>query len=353
MAVSGNQLLSERGGGDVRPYSTEFFEEQSGGSRRSAERIVPLVMELVRPRSVVDVGCGVGTWLSVFRERGVERILGIDGDYVDRKMLQIPVESFLPFDLTRPLPVSEQFDLAVSLEVGEHLPPESARTLVEGLTRLAPVVLFSAAIPYQGGVNHLNEQWPSYWREHFQGFGYEVIDCLRKRVWDDPQVQWWYAQDVLLYANRDSLASNPALARAHAAASPGQLSLVHPQRYLEAIEWERPLSIAKQELALLLGPDDLLILADEGQWGANGQVRGRRCVPFTESDGRYDGPPADDAHAIAELERLRGAGAGFIAFAWPAFWWLEHYSGLDHHLRSHYRLVLQNERLIVFDLRVG
>src|SRR5437588_5870756 len=95
---------------NVQPYSTDFFEEQSTGSRPSAERIVPLVMELLRPRSVVDVGCGVGTWLSVFREHGVTRALGIDGDYVDRRMLQVPPRDFLARDLTRPLDLKERFD---------------------------------------------------------------------------------------------------------------------------------------------------------------------------------------------------------------------------------------------------
>src|SRR5207302_1340879 len=118
-------------------------------------------------------------------------------DYVNRRMLQIPADHFLPFDLTRPLRLDERFDLAVSVEVGEHLPPAAAQTLVESLTRLAPVVLFAASIPHQGGIEHLNEQWPSYWRQLFASFNYEVIDCIRKRVWSDPQVQYWYAQDAM------------------------------------------------------------------------------------------------------------------------------------------------------------
>ena len=332
-------------------YSAEFFEQQSGGSRRSAERIVPIVMELVRPRSVVDVGCGVGTWLSVFRESGVPRTLGIDGDYVDRNMLKIPADDFLPADLSRPLRLDERFDLAASLEVGEHLPPESAATLVESLTRLAQVVLFSAAIPHQGGVGHLNEQWPDYWREHFARCGYEVIDCIRKQVWSDSNVQWWYAQDVLLYASEEYLVGSPSLSRERSATCPDQLSLVHPQRYLEAIEWERPRALAMEAIALLVPEGHTVILADDAALDVGSNITGRACVPFTESDGQYNGPPEDDAAAVAELERLRAAGATFIAFAWPAFWWLEHYRGLDHHLRSRYRCLLENERLVLFDLR--
>ena len=344
------RLSSPKSAEPLAYYSTEFFEGQSGGSRRSAERIVPLVMELVRPGSVIDIGCGVGTWLSVFREHGARRVLGVDGDYVDRQMLQIPAEDFRPFDLTKPLRIEERFDLAVSVEVGEHLPPQAAPTFVETLTLLAPVVLFAASIPYQGGVNHLNEQWPTYWQSLFATHSYEVIDCLRRHIWDDAQVQYWYAQDAMLYASREYLANHAELAREQSRTSLGQLSVVHPRRYLELVEWEMPRAIAIQELALLIGRDELIILADEDQWDCNGQIAGRRCLPFTESDGRYNGPPGDDVYAIAELERLRTAGARWIAFAWPAFWWLEHYRGLDQHLRSKYRPVLENERLKLFNL---
>src|SRR5437879_11690773 len=128
------------------PYTGDFYKNHSDGSRRSARQIVPLVLELLRTKSVIDVGCGVGTWLSVFREYGVEDFYGIDGDYVDRKMLQIPEERFLAFDLTKPIQLDRQFDLVVSLEVAEHLPDRCADMFVDALPRLGPVILLSAAI---------------------------------------------------------------------------------------------------------------------------------------------------------------------------------------------------------------
>lgn len=335
----------------MRLYSPDFFEQQSAGSRGSAERVVPIVLDLVRPQSVVDVGCGVGAWLSVFKKNGVIRTLGVDGDYVDRRMLEIPAKEFLPSDLTRPLRLDEDFDLAVSLEVGEHLPPQSAAGYVESLTRLAPVVLFSAAIPHQGGIGHLNEQWPDYWRDHFARHGYDPIDCIRRRIWSDPQVQWWYAQDILLYVDRDHLAGSAALVRERSATWPDLLSLVHPQRYLEAIEWERPRSLALEAITLLVPERHTVILADEAELDVGTDIAGRPCIPFTESNGQYNGPPEDDESAVAELERHRAAGASFIAFAWPAFWWLEHYGGLRDYLRSHFRCILENGRLVLFDLR--
>jgi glycosyltransferase involved in cell wall biosynthesis len=112
--------------------------------------------------------------------------------------------------------------------------------------------------------------------------------------------------------------------------------------------WWKRLSLAIDELEMLPGHGPL-ILAEGGTWEV-GDIGGRRRLPFTEHAGSYAGAPADDRHAVQELERLRAAGATTIAFAWPAFWWLDHYAGLARHLRRHYRCVLSNERLIVFEL---
>ena len=212
-------------------YSATFYSAQEAGSRRSAEAVVPLVMERVKPRSVVDVGCGVGAWLSVFEAAGVTDILGIDGSYVDREQLCIDPERFRPHDLTQPLETERTFDLVVSLEVAEHLPPSCAEPFVESLTRLGPAVLFSAAIPYQGGKHHVNEQWPEYWADLFAARGYEALDCIRPVIWDNPDVDWCYAQNVLLYSQRDPSATGPI-------GRPRPLSLVHPRKYLEQVDPE-------------------------------------------------------------------------------------------------------------------
>src|SRR5918999_372999 len=178
----------------MQSYTKEFYNAQKEGSRRSAEIIIPLVLALVKPQSVIDVGCGVGTWLSVFKKLGVEDVFGIDGEHVDRSMLEIPGEQFLALDLSRPIQIDRQFDLVVSLEVAEHLPKQCAKTFVESLTKLGSVSLFSAAIPFQGGTCHVNEQWPDYWANYFRENDYEVIDCIRKRVWQNDKIEWWYSQ---------------------------------------------------------------------------------------------------------------------------------------------------------------
>jgi SAM-dependent methyltransferase len=330
----------------MQPYSREFYRTHGGRSKRSAEIIVPLVLALLKPRSVIDVGCGLGTWLSVFEQAGVEDVFGIDGNYVDRSMLQIADERFIPFDLKKPIQIDRQFDLVVSLEVAEHLPKKCAKTFVESLTKLGPVVLFSAAIPFQGGTNHINEQWPDYWASYFKENGYEAIDCFRKKVWQDDNVEWWYAQNILLFSQKDYLASNPLLKEEFETTHPSQLSIVHPRKYLELV-W---IQLTAQDLANLIPKEDKFIFVDQEQLREL-MALGNQAIPFLESSGQYWGPPADDGTAIRELTRLRKSGAKYLAFVWPAFWWLKYYTEFYRAVCSHYRCVLRNERLVLFDLR--
>ncbi len=217
---------------DVQPYTKDFYNTYKEGMRRSAEEVVPLVIEMIRPKRVVDVGCGIGAWLSVFKESGVEEILGVDGDYVEKEMLQIPEEQFFSFDLKNPLRMDRQFDLAVSLETAEHLPSECAEPFVDSLTRLGPVVLFSAAIPFQGGTNHINEQWPDYWAKYFEERGYVAIDCIRKKIWQNYDVKSEYVQNIFMFGRRDYVESHSLLKKEFENTNISQLSIVHPRQFL-------------------------------------------------------------------------------------------------------------------------
>lgn len=206
------------------------------GARRSPDEVVPLLMDLLGPTSVADIGCGPGTWLAAFREQGVYDLLGVEGQWLDRLLLQIPAEQFLEHDLEDPLPVARRFDLVLSLEVAEHLPERKAPQLVDTLTRLAPVVAFSAAVPYQGGTRHINEQWPGYWAALFEARGYVPVDCLRPRLWLNEKVAWYYRQNLLLFVEEQALARVPRLARAREAHGDA-LPLVHPERYLQLVRF--------------------------------------------------------------------------------------------------------------------
>lgn len=174
------------------------------------------------------MGCGVGAWLAAFAEAGVERVLGFDGDYVPRDMLKIPDDRFVAANLREPLPIKERFDLAISLEVAEHLPMEAADHFVGTLCGLAPVVLFSAAIPLQGGTEHVNERAQSWWASKFLSRGFRAIDAIRPEIWNDDSVKFWYRQNMLLYANEEALGANSRLRALADRTDPRMLDVVHP-----------------------------------------------------------------------------------------------------------------------------
>lgn len=204
-------------------------------------RVVPIVLELFRPGSVVDVGCGLGAWLATFQEHGVSDILGIDGDYVDKEMLYISPQDFKTIDLNRPFTLNRTFDLAVCLEVAEHLQAEHANDFVESLTRLAPIILFSAAIPLQSGTHHVNEQWPDYWAQKFATRGFVPVDALRKRIWSNSDIQVFYRQNIMFFCTEQALASNSALAKEFKETNREMLSIVHPEQYFISIKNHSPL----------------------------------------------------------------------------------------------------------------
>lgn len=203
----------------------KYFHEEEIHNTSSAKIILPLVLDLINPKSVLDVGCGIGTWLSVAKDSGILDVLGVDGDYVDRALLsKYSMESeFESHDLTQPLELDRKFDLCLCLEVAEHLSESASDLLIDTLIRHSDAILFSAAIPGQGGQNHLNEQWPGYWAEKFSTHGYVFLDIIRPLIWDNPKVDFWYKQNIFLVV-KDS----------HELASKfpsSSLSLVHPELY--------------------------------------------------------------------------------------------------------------------------
>jgi SAM-dependent methyltransferase len=188
----------------VGPYTSQFYQGQKVGSRTSADQIAPLLIELLHPRSVIDVGCGVGHWLSTFKRLGVPLVRGIDGPWVGDQ-LHIDAEEFtsydfssasLPFEVILP---QEKYDLAISLEFLEHLSPSLARDLVRFLCSVSDVVVAGAAVPGQGGTYHINEQWPDYWAALFREQGYVPCDVIRFAIWNTANLQPWYAQNIILY----------------------------------------------------------------------------------------------------------------------------------------------------------
>lgn len=186
-------------------YNREFQEYVNQHANLSAEKIVPFVYDLFKPTSVVDFGCGTGNFLSEFKKQmgSTGKVLGLDGAYIEKDLLQINSKSeFHPVDLTLPIKLSEKYDLAMSLEVGEHLDAKYADTFVKSITSASDIILFSAAIPGQYGVHHVNEQPISYWIEKFNKEGYECHDALRPFFWWDHDVDLDYRQNMVLFVKQ-------------------------------------------------------------------------------------------------------------------------------------------------------
>jgi SAM-dependent methyltransferase len=194
-------------------YGDDFYAFLASFAVGAAERIVPLLRYPLAIGSVADFGCGEGAWLSVWRRCGAA-VAGVDGPHIDPRRLLIAADEFHAADLSCGIDLGRKFDLVQSLEVAEHLPGECADRFVAMLTAHAPLVLFSAAVPGQGGEHHVNEQPLEYWRTKFRERGYAAIDCIRPLIAGDSQIRSWYRCNMLLYAAENRLDALPPGMRA-------------------------------------------------------------------------------------------------------------------------------------------
>ena len=185
-----------------------YIHQESVHNYIAPREVVPELIKILNPKSVIDIGCGTGTWLKIFQDLGVDEIIGIDGTYVDLSSLKIENKFFKAFDLEKMFAIDRKFDLAISLEVAEHLSKESSDVFVKTICDLSDTVVFSAAIKYQDGQNHINEQNPEYWIEKFNKNGFELFDVLRPIFWNNTKVDYWYRQNILLFTKDESLKNN-------------------------------------------------------------------------------------------------------------------------------------------------
>jgi hypothetical protein len=166
---------------EVRYVHEDKFHQDDA----SPKLMVPILNEIFQPKSVV------------------EKILGVDGTWADQSKIDknIALENFLTVNLEDIFNPDSRFDLAISLEVAEHIDEKYADNFVKTLTNCSDNIVFSAAIPLQGGQNHVNEQWNDYWIEKFSKHGYFCLDVIKPFFWDTKEIFRWYKQNVLFFTN--------------------------------------------------------------------------------------------------------------------------------------------------------
>ena len=183
-------------------YDKKFFATRDERTRFAAEKILSIVLKNFIVKSAVDFGCGTGTFLKFLKNNGVS-VTGLDGDYIDRKILVITEKEFIPVDLNKPVHLGKKYDLAISLEVAEHLPESSAENFITSLCEASDIVLFSAAVKGQWGVGHVNEQFLSYWQKIFSNKGYKMLDIIRPEIWNNQKIPPYYRQNATIFVCDD------------------------------------------------------------------------------------------------------------------------------------------------------
>ncbi len=205
-----------------------------------ARAALPRLFQSGLPESLLDVGCGEGTWLRAALELGVPNVVGIDGIAIPAERLLIPADRFIAADLRAPIDLGTRFSAALCLEVAEHLEKADSEVLFDTLIRHADLIVFSAACPGQTGQHHVNCRWPSFWQGLFNMRGFVCSDEIRWVIWDDDQIEPWYRQNMFI-ARRDL---------ALAGSEPRIKSVLHPA--MEAINREAEVAEVATSLRLHL-----------------------------------------------------------------------------------------------------
>ena len=219
---------------DTNKYNHSFYSQH--WRKVTAFIILSKILKILPEiNSAVDFGCGLGIWLAILRKLGIAEIKGYDGDWVDKETLEIPKECFTAADLSKTVSVEKRYDLAISIEVAEHLPETSAKIFVETLTKASDIVLFSAAIPYQGGLNHINEQWQGYWYNLFRELDYTGMD-IRSLIWNDGRIGVAQRQNIMLYVKKEKIGSINISGKYDSMAGK-YINFVHPELYLRRNVW--------------------------------------------------------------------------------------------------------------------
>jgi SAM-dependent methyltransferase len=299
---------------------------------------------------VIELGCGSGRITRLLAENypnATVSALDLSPERLElaaRHCAGVGNVSFAQYDFysDAPLPGSG-YDAAVAIETFLHHPRTLVRSLVEKLSNISRCIV---TIDW-------SEAWP--WRppEHVWIHDYQAVYAeagLHCATFILPQKIDGMQQKLFIASKKMTHEMVRFLEMAEKAAA-AQDAAQKAMAFSSVAQWAERLQRATGEILDLVPIGEAFILVNDDQWGNEAEFTGRRVLPFLERDGSYWGPPDNDRTAIAELERLRQAGASHIVFAWPSFWWLDYYAGLRTHLQTNYPCLLANERLVAFSLK--
>ena len=226
-------------------YQSNYYRNRNNWTAPSVKAIMQIILPIYKPNSILDLGCGSGSWLhTISKEYKIPEFLGVDGHWIEKKELLIPQTNFKAHNLQDVYTPDRKFDMAISMEVAEHLDEGFAENFVTSLTNSSDFILFSAAIPNQGGTNHVNEKKQSYWKYIFFKRGYECIDLIRPRIWDLEGVRTDYKQNTLIYIKKVLLEdpSSP-LSKFMYLENKKNIDIVHPELFERRLSVESDLRV--------------------------------------------------------------------------------------------------------------
>ena len=299
-------------------------------------------------QNILELGCGFGRITKLLAEHypGAEILaLELSADQLANARRHCAGNNqirFEQYDFYSGAPVpGTNYDAAIAIEVFLHHPRALVRTTIEKLSLMARYLVnidWSEAWPWKPPEHVCIHDYHAIYSEA----GLYCATFLLPEKIDGMQQKLFIASKKMTPEMIHLMEMAEEAMAAAEAPAPGVSS---------AAQWAEQLRRATAEIMEIVPPGNAFILVNDDQWGNEQDFVDRRVIPFLEHEGRYWGPPENDATALSELERLRQTGAGYVVFAWPSFWWLDYYNGLRNHLQSRYSCLLANERVVVFNLK--
>ena len=183
-------------------YTEEFFARKvDPPAFRAAPVITRSIIDELKPKRVIDVGCGTGVILKALQDTGCT-CYGLEYAKAALKICRQRGLNVRKFDIERERLGPETYDCAISVEVAEHLPEKCADKFVDLLCKLAPTIVFTAATPGQGGVDHVNEQPHEYWITRFEKLGFKLDSVLSDKwrsQWATTGIADWYYKNIMVF----------------------------------------------------------------------------------------------------------------------------------------------------------